>query len=77
MDNDEIAQQYCESNRDNRFGIALNQARQSERAEIVEMLKEMRQEQIDDYNEHGGDYDTTDYDEIIKRIESYNTPSKK
>ena len=39
MDNDEIAEEYCGSSASDRFGIALNQARQSERAEIVEMLE--------------------------------------
>ena len=41
MDNDEIAEEYCGSSASDRFGIALNQARQSERAEIVEMLENL------------------------------------
>ena len=46
MDNDEIAEEYCGSSASDRFGIALNQARQSERAEIVEMLENLDKEAV-------------------------------
>ena len=46
MDNDEIAEEYCGSSASDRFGIALNQARQSERAEIVEMLEKEKKEAL-------------------------------
>ena len=63
MDNDEIAEEYCGSSASDRFGIALNQARQSERAEIVEVLEGMLGELDRDV--------WTDEDEISKSGQQY------
>ena len=67
MDNDEIAEEYCGSSASDRFGIALNQARQSERAEIMEMLEAEQVKIQKDYDKEYGEgtgYDPKDWEDV-------------